>query len=142
MIKIIAKIKKNLTELLSLQLIKFGWVGVLNTVLGYAIFFVCIYIFKLHYSLALIIEYIFGISNSYIWNKLWTFKSKNRANKEIFKFIIVYIISLVFNYAILFLLIDILNIKAAISQIIALIIIFPITFIGHKRWTFKNRGLR
>jgi len=85
--------KKNLQNETFLQLNRFILVGVLNTVITITIFLFLTNFVKLDYRLSNSIGYIIGVINSFIWNKKWTFKTKNSLKSEFLKFIVVFIIS-------------------------------------------------
>ena len=70
------------------QIIKFSLVGVLNTLVGYGVFFIAsMYI---NYLLALIIAHIVGVTHSFFWNKYWVFRSSKNKIREFLKFYSVY----------------------------------------------------
>ena len=85
-------IKNMIKKLFSYQPIRFLFVGGLNTLVGYGIYALLVYI-GVNYLLANTISTIIGIAHSYLWNRFFTFKSKNKAIKEITKFVSVYIVS-------------------------------------------------
>lgn len=129
----IHKIKKKIPT----QVIKFIIVGSLNTTLSYILFFVLIHFFNLYYPVSLFFAYCFGIVHSYIWNKLWTFKSTKKKRTEIVKFVLVNVVTYFTNLFILYILIDVLRNSPEISQMIALVIVVVINFLGFKHWAFK-----
>ena len=133
---------KLLNKIITPQLVKFVFIGSINTVLCYTIFLLCIYFFHLHYVIALIVDYIFGILISYFWNRRWTFKSNGKISKEIRKFIFVYLVAFVLNYVSLLIFIDFFGIEAIFAQIIAIAIITPLTFLSHKMWSFVEKELK
>ena len=53
---------------------------------------------------------ILGIIHSYLWNRFFTFKSKEKASKEIVKFFFVYLISYLIGCATLYIFKNKLNI--------------------------------
>ncbi|OIO20049.1 MAG: hypothetical protein AUJ37_01350 [Candidatus Magasanikbacteria bacterium CG1_02_41_34] len=126
-------------KIISPQLIRFIFVGSVNMVLSYSIFLICIYFFYFHYTLALIVEYFFGILNSYFWNRRWTFKSDGNVKKEIRKFIFVYLVMFGLNYVLLSIFIDLINMRVFFAQMVAIIIITPVTFLAHKMWSFVKK---
>jgi len=71
------------------QLIKFGLVGIVNTLLTLTVFFILTKIFGMAPDLANPIGFVFGFTNSFVMNKIWTFKSKGDVRREGFWFIIV-----------------------------------------------------
>lgn len=59
---------------LIIQFIKFNMVGLLNTAIDFAVFFLLIWL-STHYAVAQAVAYLAGMVNSYIWNKAFTFKA-------------------------------------------------------------------
>ncbi len=77
-----------------LQLIKFGLIGVSNTLIDFLIASALNALFGIYY-LAKIIGYACGIANSYFWNSRWTFREERRRDaREIVSFIAVNLVTL------------------------------------------------
>jgi putative flippase GtrA len=118
------------------EIIKFSLVGVLNTLVGYGVFFITsMYI---NYLLALIIAHIVGVTHSFFWNKYWVFRSSKNKIREFLKFYSVYGIMLLINIAMLYYFVSILTISPQISQLILLPFLTILTYTGHKYWSFKK----
>lgn len=118
------------------QLYRFILVGIINTVIGYGIFFIAqIYV---NYLVALIVAHIVGVSVSYIWNRMWTFRSKNGKIMEFAKFESVYLIGLLVNIAALYIAADLMRFDPRIVQLLLLPLITVLTFFGHKCWSFRG----
>jgi putative flippase GtrA len=133
----IEKPRKFLSEALPIiQLFKFSFVGILNTIVGYGAF--CILLTWCNYMVSLIISHIIGVTHSYVWNKYWTFKTKKIGIKEFVKFNSVYVIVFVVNAIALFFLVGTLNFNPRIAQLFVLPIITIISFTGHKYWSFSG----
>ena len=76
------------------QMIKFAIVGVLNTLVDFAVFQALNLLLGWVY-LAQVIGYTCGIINSYVWNSNWTFREqRTRSFREIALFIVVNLLSL------------------------------------------------
>jgi putative flippase GtrA len=118
------------------QIIKFSMVGVLNTLIGYGVFF--IFSIYINYLLALIVSHIIGVIHSFFWNKYWVFRSSKNKIREFLKFYSVYFVMLVLNIALLTYFVSILNISPQISQLIILPFLTILTYTGHKYWSFKK----
>jgi putative flippase GtrA len=118
------------------KLIRFILVGLLNTAVGYGAFFVLSYV--LNYLIALIISHFIGVANSYVWNKYWTFKTRQNYLHEFIKFNIVYMGVLISNIIILGILVDGLMFNPRLGQLFVLPIVTIISYFGHKYWSFKQ----
>ena len=68
---------KQNTKTTAVQLIKYGLVGVSNSLITLIVIFVCNELLGMKLMLADVIGYIAGVVNSFIWNKTWVCKSHN-----------------------------------------------------------------
>lgn len=135
--KISSALQKSLHDpLIFFQILKFCGVGILNTVVGYGVFFILVN--YLYYLIALLIAHLIGVTNSFIWNKLWVFKSKKISIYEFIKFNVIYAIVFIVNAISLFTCVDIIHADPKIAQLLLLPIITLVSFFGQKLWTFNN----
>jgi len=127
---------KNNSSLI--QFIKFGLVGVTNTLI--TAFVIWILLKGFHYSdyISNFIGYIIGLTNSFIWNRKWTFESKTKLSVTIFKFIVTFAISYLFQLGNLYLLLHFTSIDPYICQLISIVVYTCINFALNKYYTFKN----
>lgn len=124
-------------RLLNSQLIRFFLTGILNTVFGYLIFFLFIFI-GLHYSIAVLLGTTIGALFNF--KTIGTFVFKSRDNSLVWRFIFVYAAIYIFNVICLTLLrthiqSDYLG-QALITPIIALA-----SFFLNKKFVFKTSAL-
>lgn len=123
------------------QFIKFGMVGVLNTVISLATYYILIH-FNVNYIIANTIGFILGTLNAYYWNNRYVFKKEEDEKRSTVKSGIKVFISYGFTFllgtVLLILWVDILNIPEKIAPIINLIITIPLNFVLNKLWAFKN----
>ena len=68
---------KEKAKTTAVQLVKYGLVGVSNSLITLIVIFVCDEVLGLKLMLADVIGYVAGVINSFIWNKNWVFKSHN-----------------------------------------------------------------
>ena len=68
-------------KIFKIQEIRFLFVGGLNTIVGYGIYAILIFL-NINYLLSNTISTILGVLHSYLWNRFFTFKSKEKASKE------------------------------------------------------------
>lgn len=120
------------------QTLRFGIVGVINTVIGYGVYFLMLRI-KVAYVLALLISNIVGVTNSYFWNKYFTFKSRKKSFTELVRFLSVYAVTFLVNLVILMLMVEKVKMNKEIAQVVALFIVTLISFFGHKFWSFSKK---
>ena len=121
-----------------IQLLKFGIVGVSNTLLTAITIWVLLRVLHFNDYSSNIIGYIVGLVNSFIWNRKWTFASDKKVKDTIFKFSITFAISYLFQLGNLYLLIHYTQIDSYICQLISIVVYTVINFILNKYYTFKE----
>ena len=131
--------KNLIKKIFSYQPIRFLFVGGLNTLVGYGVYALLVYL-GVNYLIANTVSTVVGVIHSYLWNRFFTFKSKNKALKEITKFVSVYIVSYLIGMFTLFIFKDKLNISPYIAGLINLVITTLISYFGHKYISFREIG--
>lgn len=135
--------RTKITEFLS-QFFKFGLVGILNTALTYAVFFVLVKI-NVHYQIANAIGFVIGVLNSYYWNNRYVFKTKEGEKRNHFQallktFAAYGITGLLLQSFFLWLFVEHFGIDSLIAQLISLCITVPTNFVLNKYWSFKIKS--
>ena len=87
------------------EFIKFALVGLLNTAVDVAIFFLLTWV-GTPYVAAQVVSYSCGAANSYLLNKFWTFRSSGLSYAEVVRFTVVNLVSLGISIVVLTLLHD------------------------------------
>ncbi|OMF08591.1 GtrA family protein [Paenibacillus sp. FSL H7-0331] len=131
---ILLKVKIN-------QTLRFILVGILNTIVGYTVYFICLNLLHFNYSISLVVSHILGVINSYYLNKKWTFNVARSSSRMILKFGLIYLCTFLLNYGILVLFVEMLKLNPLISQLISLFVTTIISFLGQKYWSFKATKL-
>ena len=75
-------------KFLDITFLKFVLVGVINTLVGTAVMFLCYNAFHCSYWFSSAMNYVIGSIVSYFLNKYFTFQNKERSWKIVIKFII------------------------------------------------------
>lgn len=121
---------------------RFLFVGVLNTIVGYAGYAFFCWI-GTHYLLASTLATVVGVLHSYIWNKFYTFKTRNNSLKELvsefFRFISVYAVSYFINIGCLAVLVDVLLINKYLAGALLTLTTTIISYLGHNYFSFGKR---
>jgi len=137
---LVSKVKELLEKYKSF--IRFAIVGVINTLVTFAINTACNNIFHLYYKISWVLGFIGGVTNSYIMNKLWTFESKGgnakKTTKEMVQFLIVNLVSLGGTTLGLTYFVENLGINENIAQFPTVVISQFINYFGYKLWVFKK----
>jgi putative flippase GtrA len=118
------------------ELIKFALVGLLNTGVDVVIFFLLTRA-GTPYVLAQVASYSCGATNSYLLNKVWTFRSCGLSYAEIIRFITINLISLGISVVVLGLLRDGAGLELAAAKGGATAIALGANFLGNKLWVFR-----
>ena len=120
-----------------IQFCLFSLIGVLNTLIHYAIFIFLYRIINMNYIVASGVGYFIGMANSYFMNRRWTFLSSNYIPPEFTKFILVNVCSMSTNLIILKVTVTNIGLIPEIGQIVAIIFSIGVNFFGNKYWTFR-----
>ncbi len=125
-----------------MQFIKFGIVGLSNTMVAYAVYLICLFL-GTHYLVGNIAGFVVSVLNSFYWNNKYVFKSnETSASQSIWKkllktFIAYGITGLILSNILLIIWVDVLHIPKVIGPLINLIITIPLNFVINKLWAFK-----
>ena len=133
------RINKNIPISIK-QFVKYGLVGVLNTIITISVIFIFMKLLNVSYIISNIVGYLFGFINSFFLNKIWTFKENIKINAKIkyLQFSLVSFIALLVNLFFLYVFTELLGIYYIISQVLAIGIALIINFLGNKIWTFSK----
>jgi len=124
------------------QFVKFGLVGVLNSLVHYMVFILLFRIVGIDMVISSALGYTAGVINSFLLNRKWTFNITGAgAGSEFVKFCVVNLASFGVNLLALQSFVSFAGIIPEIAQILAICCTLVINFAGNKWWTFRN-GVR
>lgn len=83
----------------TIQLIKYGIIGVSNTLLTLITFYLLNTVAGCSVNFANASGYVIGVANSFIWNKNWVFKTKRNVKKEALLFVVGFLICFGLQFA-------------------------------------------
>lgn len=118
--------------------VRFVFVGGINTVVGYGAFAILVAL-NVPYLIANTISTVIGVINSYLWNRFFTFKSKNKAIAEICRFAFVYFVSYCIGMLFLFIIVGHMYLNTYIAGALNIIVTTLISWFGHKNFSFRAR---
>lgn len=133
------------------QFIKFGIVGVTNTLIGYFIYVVSLQVlryFDLWSSydiyISQFIMFVLSVAWSFYWNKKYVFKGTINSKKEIIVALLKTYVSYAFtslflSEVLLVLWVEVLHINDYIAPVISLFITVPLNFVIQKFWAFGEQ---
>lgn len=127
--------------------IKFLMVGGLNTLVGLGSYWLILIMFGINITqtnsavlpiiVATVISQILGVVNSYLWNKYFTFESKQKSKTEMIRFILVYIVAFGADYILkLIFRTSLNNLWLAVITTLSTMII---SFVGQKLFVFRHK---
>jgi putative flippase GtrA len=122
------------------QFNKFAVVGVINTLINLAVFYILVEMLGVYYMLSAVLAFSVAVTNSFAMNKAWTFNEKlrHKVKSKYVKFMVVSVVALISNLAFLYVFVEFLGIWYMSSQILAIGLTFMINFFGNKKWTFRG----
>ena len=148
--------RKNVAKKTIWQMVKFAIVGVLNTLVDFAVFQTLNLLLGWVYA-AQVLGYTFGVINSYLWNSNWTFREqRTRSFREIALFLLVNLASLGVSLGMIWLLREKAGITNAwvagwmpkalagfikgdtVCKLIATVVAIAVNYVGNRLFVFKS----
>ena len=139
------------------QMVKFAIVGVLNTLVDFAVFQTLNLTLGWVYA-AQVLGYTFGVINSYLWNSNWTFREqRTRSAKEMILFLLVNVASLGVSLGMMWLLREVFGVTNewvaqwmptalagfikgdTIAKLIATVFAIAVNYLGNRLFVFKKK---
>jgi putative flippase GtrA len=124
-----------------LQLLRFCIIGLGNTTVDFIAFFLLTW-GGVPRLLAQVCSYSFGVVNSFLFNRKWTFQVTHKTNMmEVLKFSFINGIALLVSSSLLFLLPDFYHLNLWLSKIVATGFGIVVTFMGSRLWVFPEEQI-
>jgi putative flippase GtrA len=128
---------RRLSTPVVVQFIKFGIVGVSNTLLSFAIYTVLLKVFGVWYLAASAIGFIIGAVNGFLLNRRWTFAGHVGDALTPVRWGVVQGCGLALNLGLLYLFVDGAGVEKLLGQALATAIVTVVTFLVNRAWTFR-----
>lgn len=155
LLQIIGRVTKkeisNTTEAALMQFIKFGIVGLSNTLISYVIYAVSLLLFQRFaifgtnaYLVSQVLAFVISVAWSFYWNNKYVFTQNEGETRSIWRALLKTYISYSFtglflNTLLLILWVQMLHISEFIAPIINLLVSVPLNFIINKFWAFRSK---
>jgi putative flippase GtrA len=123
------------------QFVKFGIVGVSNTLLFLAVYTLLLEVFGVWYLAASAIGFVVGAVNGFLLNRRWTFQGHVGDALTPVRWGVVQGSGLALNLGLVYLCVDGLGLDELIGQAIAIAIVVVVTFLANRAWTFRARPM-
>jgi len=136
--------KLGITDLVSfkafiVQFLKFGTIGVFNTLFGWSIYYLFLWINPEIYQVGNAFGWTLGVLNSVFWNRKFVFNdTTERFLKILGRAYLAYGASFLLTIALLHIQVEWIGIPAAIAPLICLVFTVPLNFLISKFWAFKS----
>ena len=121
------------------QFISYSMIGIISLLIDIIVYVLLSDFFLISKSLSKIISFILASINSFLGNKIFTFKLKSYNFREPLKFILLYSVSLIANSSTHDFFLNVFD--GFLPFIIASIVSIIINFGGQKIWVFKNKNI-
>ncbi len=122
---------------LVVQFVKFGIVGVSNTLLTFLVYTVLLKVFGVWYLAASAIGFGVGATNGFLLNRRWTFREHVGDSLTPVRWAIVQGCGLAVNEALLYLFVHDARLDKLLAQACATVFVTLSTFFANRAWTFR-----
>ncbi|HUW65905.1 MAG TPA: GtrA family protein [Spirochaetia bacterium] len=124
------------------SLLRFMIVGSINTGIDFLLFVFLMRVVGVNYLIAQTASYAFGVMNSFIMNKAWTFGNTMPAEsipKQFVQFLTLNILSLLISLVGLKTLTGYLGVNILLAKMMVTVITWSVRYIGYKYWVFEGK---
>ena len=122
------------------QFVKFGIIGVSNTLIAFAVYTLLLKGFGVWYLAASAIGFVVGAVNGFLWNRRWTFRGHVGDALTPVRWGVVQGCGLGVNLGLLYVLVHDAGLDKLLAQAFATIVVTVLTFIVNRAWTFRMRA--
>ncbi|MDB5509807.1 MAG: family 2 glycosyl transferase [Hyphomicrobiales bacterium] len=123
------------------QLARYGLVGVLNTVIGFALIVFFSRVLKTGEFVANLTGYLAGFTLSYVLNRRWTFASASAHKSSFACFSATCGVAYLCNLGVLFVALHVLKFEASVAQGLAVLTYAGLVFIGSRLFCFPQPSI-
>lgn len=119
---------------------RFVVVGISNTLLDFAVFTVLAQLLSVNVYLAQVAGYCTGTVNSYVLNRSWTFRARERFfSPALVRFLCLNLGMLLLSTGLLYLFFDVAGLPKLIAKAGATGVIMVVSFLCNRFWVFRER---
>jgi putative flippase GtrA len=120
-----------------IQFVKFGIVGVSNTLLTLIVYTILLKVFGVWYLAASAIGFIVGATNGFVLNRKWTFREHVGDALTPVRWGVVQTCGLAVDEALLYVFVHDAHLDKLLAQVFATAVVTVTTFFVNRAWTFK-----
>src|SRR5581483_2162143 len=125
------------TRPIAAQFVKFGIVGISNTLLTFAVYTLLLKVFGLWYLAASAIGFAVGAVNGFLLNRRWTFREHVGDALTPVRWFVVQGCGLLLNLGLVYLFVEQVGLDKLLGQAAATAIVVVLTFFANRSWTFR-----
>jgi putative flippase GtrA len=129
---------RRLRRPLIVQFVKFGIVGVSNTLITFAVYGLLLKVFGVWYLAASAVGFIAGATNGFLLNRRWTFSGHVGDALTPVRWAIVQSCGLGINEGLLYLFVHDARLDKLLAQAFATAVVTITTFFANRAWTFRT----
>jgi putative flippase GtrA len=133
----VARRSRHLSAPVLVQFVKFGVVGISNTLLTLIVYTLLLKVFGVWYLAASAIGFILGAINGFLLNRRWTFREHVGDALTPVRWGIVQTCGLGINEALLYVLVHHAQLDKLLAQVCATAVVTVTTFFVNRAWTFR-----
>lgn len=123
------------------QFIKFGIVGLSNTIVSLAVYYVVLWINPAWYLLGNVAGWVVSVANAFFWNNKYVFGKSGVGWKSMLKKLsksyLSYGSTFLLGTLLLYIEVDVWEFSAVLCPAINLLVTIPLNFVLNKFWTFR-----
>ncbi len=121
------------------ELIKYGVVGVINTAMGYGVFWIFFRWLNFSPEAANAIGYVSALSLAFILNHIFVFSGSTISATSAARFVAAFSIAFLINQIVLLVLFRIFSVPPEVAQIFAMIVYTVVFYLINKNFVFHKR---
>jgi putative flippase GtrA len=134
----VARVSRHVRAPVVLQFVKFGTVGVSNTLLTFLVYTLLLKVFGVWYLAASAIGFAVGAVNGFLLNRRWTFRGHVGDALTPLRWTVVQTSGLGLNEALLYMWVAGVGLDKLVAQAFATGIVTIVTFLANRAWTFRT----
>src|SRR3984957_1635906 len=131
---------RRLSAPVVIQFLKFGIVGVSNTLIAFAVYTLLLKGFGVWYVAASGIGFALGAVNGFLWNRAWTFKGHVGDALTPVRWFVVQGCGLLLDLGLVYALVDGAGLYKLVGQALTTVVVTVLTFFVNRAWTFKGHA--
>ncbi len=116
---------------------KFGIVGISNTLLSFAVYALLLKVLGVWYLGASAIAFAVGAANGFLWNRRWTFREHVGDALTPVRWFVVQGCGLLLNLGLVYVFVEHAGLDKLVGQACATAIVTVLTFFANRAWTFR-----